>query len=99
VRRDDAEDIDTSCDFPSIAGKYRTHRSWSWDQRVGSSAARNYARGHLAKEARRFDGNLRVYEHSPATEYVLIQHSERLLAHVVVRACGAIEWYRELKLA
>jgi hypothetical protein len=51
----------------------RTHQSWSWGQRLGSSAARNRACGHLAKEGRRFDRNLRVY--SPATEYVLmIQH-------------------------
>jgi hypothetical protein len=72
VKRDDAEDIDASCAFPSTAGKYRTHHSWSWDQRLGSSAARNHACGHLAKEGSRFDRNLRVY--SPATECVLIQH-------------------------
>jgi hypothetical protein len=83
VKRDDAEDIDASCAFPSTAGKYRTHHSWSWDQRLGSSAARNHACGHLAKEGRRFDGNLRVY--SPATEYVL--HSERLLAKRSHRSC------------
>ena len=32
-----------------------------------------HVRGHLAEEARRFDGRLREYEYSTATEDMLIQ--------------------------
>ncbi len=42
----------------------------------GRLVLETHARGHLAEEARRFDGRLRVHEHSLAAEHVLIQREQ-----------------------